>query len=470
MSESLNVNFLFEPREWQKKVFAMQKRYTVLAVHRRAGKTTLAIAELITAALKKQGLYGYMAPELKQARLIAWEALKQMTSQFLGIRHGKQKVSLIEVHETEPYVQFWNGSRIMLFGADKPDRARGAKFAGVVIDEVAQMPREMWTEIVRPALMDSKGWALFIGTPKGINLFSELYDNAKNFDNWASAKFTCYETEALDAEEIEEYKREVSDEVFRREMLCDFTASAANQLISLFDADQAAHKSIDPKFLGNVPLILGVDVARYGADKSVLFFRKGLLAYEPIVVQDVDLVTLARLIQQQVIDKKPKEIFVDGTGVGGGVVDILQSWGISCNDINFGHKSMDRQYANRRTEMWCRLAEWLRKGGIIPNIPALVEELAMPLYEVNDRNEKILESKIKMRDRCGRSPDMADALALTFSEVIQAENVHEEFDWLNPRKETRNQISDYLPTKEFEEDMTFKRQPNFREMAMRYFQ
>lgn len=458
MSEELKVNFKFQPREWQKKVFALQKRYTVLAVHRRAGKTTLAIAELITMALKKPGLYGYIAPELKQSRLIAWEALKQMTSQFLGIGYGKRKISLVEIHETEPYVQFWNGSRIMLFGADKPDRARGAKFAGIVIDEVAQMPREMWTEIARPALMDSKGWALFIGTPKGMNLFSELYDNSKNFEDWASAKFTCYETQALDAQEIEAYKREVPDEVFRREMLCDFTASASNQLISLFDAEQASHKTIDPNFLGSVPLVLGVDVARFGSDKSVLFFRKGLLAFEPIVAQDLNMVQLARLVQMHVTEKKPKAIFVDGTGVGGGLVDILNNWGIDCYDINFGHKSSDRQYANRRTEMWCRMADWLKKGGCIPNIPSLVEELAMPLYDVNERNEKILESKVKMRDRCGRSPDLGDALALTFAENFQPENILDgEFDWFSQKREIpKNIVADYNPMQQYEMDMTHR--------------
>lgn len=449
----LNVNFRFEPRDWQKRVFALQKRYTVLAVHRRAGKTTLAVAELIISALKHpNALYAYVAPELKQARIIAWDCMKQMTQQFLSVKDGKQKVSLIDVHETEPYIQFWNGARIMLFGADKPDRMRGVKLAGAIIDEVAQMPREMWFDIVRPALMDSKGWALFIGTPKGINLFSELYDNASNLEDWACAKFTCYETGALDADELEAYKREVSEEVFRREMLCDFTASASNQLISLFDAEAAAHKTIDPKFLGNTPLVLGVDVARFGADRSVLFFRQGVQAYEPIVVQDVDLVTLAGIIKEHVAVRRPKAIFVDGTGVGGGVVDILRSWGIDSYDINFGHKSTDRAYANKRTEMWCKLADWLRKGGILPNIPALVEELSMPLYDVTERNEKILESKAKMRERCGKSPDLADALALTFAIEIEAEKLTDENGFFI-RPEKRDIAADYLPTRSYEEDV-----------------
>lgn len=461
MSE-LKLNFQFEPRAWQKKVFNLQKRYTVLAVHRRAGKTTLAIAELIVSALKHpNALYAYVAPELKQARLIAWDCLKQMTAQFSAVKEGKQKVSLIDVHETEPYVQFWNGARIMLFGADKPDRMRGVKLAGAIIDEVAQMPREMWFDIVRPALMDSKGWALFIGTPKGINLFSELYDNASRLDDWACAKFTCYETGALDADELEAYKREVSEEVFKREMLCDFTASASNQLISLFDAEAAAHKTIDQKFLGNTPLILGVDVARFGADRSVLFFRQGVQAFEPIVVQDVDLVTLAGIIKQHVDDRKPKAIFVDGTGVGGGVVDILRSWGIDAYDINFGHKSPDREYANKRTEMWCKMADWLRKGGIIPDIPMLVEEISMPLYDVTERNEKILESKAKMRERCGKSPDLADALCLTFAMDIQAESLTDE-NGFYIKREDKDIAADYLPTRSYEDDVRLAYKNRFR--------
>ena len=423
MSEQI-IPFNFQSREWQKKVFAMQKRYTVLAVHRRAGKTTLAVAELVLKALQTPGLYAYIAPELKQARLIAWDLLKDMCRQFDGIivkdPYG-YKVPLTVIHETEPYVQFGTGARIMIFGADKPDRLRGAKLNGAIIDEVAQMPRELWTEIVRPALMDKKGWALFIGTPKGLNLFSELYEYSNRFVDWASAKFTCYETGALDPDEIEAYKREVPDEVFRREMLCDFTASASNQLISLFTAQQAAHKSINPNFLGHTPLVLGVDVARYGDDRSVLCFRQGLLAEAPIVYSQIDIYSLAQAVKRHCDERRPQAVFVDGTGVGGGVVDILMSMGIHCYDINFGKSAIDKLYVNKRTEMWCKMARWLEHGGILPNDPDLIQEIALPTYEVNERMQKVLESKKDLRERAGKSPDLGDALALTFAEDVTSE-------------------------------------------------
>ena len=424
MTKEVVAQLKFEPREWQKRCIEIQKRFTVLAVHRRAGKTTFAVYELVNKAIDTVGLYAYIAPELKQARIIAWDSMKEMIKPFLKIAIGNGKyASAVDVHETEPYLQFSNGSKIMLFGADKPDRARGVKLAGCVIDEVAQMPREMWSEIVRPALMDSHGWALFIGTPKGINLFSDLFTKAeKDSDEWVAAKFTCYETDALDPKEIANYKSEVSDEEFKREMLCDFSASASNQLISLHQAQLATQTQIDRQQIARMPLLLGVDVGRFGNDPSVLMFRQGIVAEEPIIYKNLDAMTLASAVKTQVLKRKPYAVFVDGTGVGGGVVDILRSFGVQCYDINFTSRSNDPKCVNKRTEMWVRMGEWLQHASI-PDMPQLIEELAMPTYEIDERSVKVLESKTKIKQRLGRSPDIADALALTFAEDLPVEDL-----------------------------------------------
>lgn len=417
----INIDFKFDPRIWQKKAFALQKRFTVLAVHRRAGKTTLAVSELIVKALQETGNYVYIAPEKNQARMIVWDMLKNMLQDFTTT-----SVQLVDIHESEPYVKFWNGSKIYLFGADKPDRIRGFKISGIIVDEVAQMPREIWGDVVRPALMDTKGWALFIGTPKGFDLFSELYEKGNTDPNWASASFTCYETDALDAEEIESYKNDVSDDTFRREMLCDFSASGSDQLISMLDVKNAARQIYTPNLTENEPLILGVDVARFGGDRSVLIFRRGYFVEEPIVLKDCDTVALAGIVASHCKERQPDAVFVDGTGLGIGVVDTLNSWGFKCMDINFGQRSSDGQYFNKRTEMWCKMAIWIRKGGVIPNNPQLVEEIATPTYEVNENHVKILESKKKIKERTGKSPDLADALALTFSFDIAPKNPYTE--------------------------------------------
>lgn len=428
MAEDISVNYKFEAREWQKKCLKALKRFTVLAVHRRAGKTTISINVLILTAIKHPDrLYAYIAPELKQAKLIAWKALKDACTQFMNVQRGKKIINLCEFRESELSIRFWNGSEIRLFGADNPDSLRGSKLAGAVVDEVAQMPKELWQEIVYPALMDSKGFALFIGTPKGINLFSELFDKGQDptfKDSWVSLKFTCYETDALDPEDIELYKKSVPDEVFKREMLCDFSASGANQLISLFDAQQATKRTLDPMYVSRLPMIMGVDVARFGDDSSTIIFRQGLIAYEPVQVKGLDLVRLANIVMMYIAEKQPRAVFVDGTGVGGGLVDLLNdkihlvSSRCIVFDINFGRKSAYAQYTNMRTQIWDSMKQWIEKGGAIPNDDELVSDLAMPTYDINEKGQMSLESKKQIRDRLGRSPDKGDALALTFAEDL----------------------------------------------------
>ena len=426
----LSLDFNFTPRKWQAKCMAEQTRFTVLAVHRRAGKTNLAVFELIQAAFSKVGLYAYIAPELKQARIIAWDLIKQMLSQFHNLS-DQNGLPLVEVHETEPYIKLYNGSKIMLFGADKPDRLRGAKLTGAVIDEVAQMPRILWSEIVYPALMDSHGWALFIGTPKGINLFSELFN--RGFDtkfkpDWSSARFTCYETDALSPEDIEMYKRDVSDDEFKREMLCDFSAATADQLIRLSDIEMACRREILEEMIIDNSLIMGVDVARYGNDNSCITFRQGLRAEAPIRYKGLNLVDLAGYVAKLYRLRHPKAVYIDGTGVGGGVVDILAKYNIPAFDINFGQKATEKQYVNKRTEMWCKLADWLKKGGALPNDELLKTELAAPLYEKDDKGQITLESKKKIKERIGYSPDCADSLALTFAGYVDEVDIKDNSD------------------------------------------
>lgn len=448
----MKIDFPFKPREWQKECFAKQKRFTVLAVHRRAGKTTLALAELILKAVNgKGGLYAYIAPELKQAKLIAWKTLKDMCVPFLNVNNGGKKINLVEFRESELTVRFWTKAEIRLFGADNPDSIRGSKIAGSVIDEVAQMPKELWLEIVYPALMDSKGWALFIGTPKGINLFSDLYDRGNNplfQKEWAALKFTCYQTGALEKEDIENYKMSVPDETFKREMLCDFSASSADQVISLQEATDAANRSLPLNAANGQSLVMGIDVARFGEDDSVIVFRKGMVMEAPQVFHGLDFVELKEVIVRQARERNPVAIFVDGTGMGSGLVDLLNHSGLFVNDINFGRKSYDPQFTNKRTEMWFKMGSWIKRGGCIPKIDRLISDLAMPTYEVNEKNQKALESKKNIRERCGRSPDYADALALTFAEDI----AEPEMEYIGGEKITMpKRETEYNPIKSFEE-------------------
>lgn len=412
------IRFGFPMRQWQRECAARSagKRFVVLVLHRRAGKTEIALKKLADAAVKNNldlPFYAYVAPLLKQAKIIAWSRLKQMVAPC--IPHG-----MVEVNESELFVRFThNGAVIRIFGADDPDRLRGVRLDGCVIDEVAQVKPDVWEEVIQPALADRKGFAWFIGTPKGVNLFSNLYFAAQNKPEWCTARYTVYDTEALDPAEIERLRGSMSDTTFAREFLCDFSAAGDDQLISLTDAETAARREHPIGSLGFAPRILGVDPARFGDDRSVIFPRQGLQAFTPMVYRGLDNMELAARVARKIEEWNPDAVFIDA-GAGAGVIDRLRQLGHDVIEVNFGGKAIDTRYVNKRAEMWHEMADWLRAGGAVPNDNALKLELATPTYKYDASNRIQLESKddIKKRLPDSGSPDLADALALTFAQPV----------------------------------------------------
>jgi hypothetical protein len=412
MAANQQIDLGFRPRRWQVEAFGRMKgkRFGVEVVHRRAGKTVKAIALLVDRGLRcerERGRYAYIAPLLKQAKGIAWDYLK----------HYALKVPGTQVNESELWVEFPNGARIRLFGADNPDALRGLYFDGVVLDEPAQMKLEVWGEIVQPALADRKGWALFIGTPKGVNLFSDLYYKAlANPAEWYAGSWNCYETDALDADEIERLKRELTDAQFRQEMLCDFSASTDDTLIPLSLAQEASTRTYKPEHYEFAARVMGVDVARFGGDRSVIFKRQGLAALKPRVWQGIDTMTLAGAVAEEITRWKPDAVFIDASPASYGVIDRLQSLGHSVIAVDFGGKPGAAKYLNKRSEMWHGLALWLEQGGALPDMPDLKADLCAPMFDyANAAGKMALESKDKIKERLGASPDLGDALALTFA-------------------------------------------------------
>ena len=400
-------------RPWQRECanLSVGKRFLVLVLHRRAGKTELALKKLCNAALKNTldlPHYAYVAPLLKQAKTIAWARLKQMVAPF-----GPH----VEINESELIVKFRpNGAVIRVLGADNPDSLRGVRLDGAVIDEVAQVKPEVWEEIIRPALSDRRGWAWFLGTPKGINLFSALYFGAEDWEDWASARYTVYDTDALPADEVEQLRLEMSEQAFAREFLCDFSAAGDDQLLSLNDVEAASRIEYKPGAMDYAPKILGVDPARFGNDRSVIVPRQGLQVFKPMVYRGLDNMELANRVALKIEQWQPDAVFVDA-GAGAGVIDRLRQLGHSVVEVNFGGRASDQRYVNKRTEMWFEMAESVRAGLSIPNDNALKLELATPFYKFDSQNRLALESKddIKKRMPEGASPDIADALALTYA-------------------------------------------------------
>ena len=393
-------------------------RFSVLVTHRQLGKTVCAVNHLIRKALNNRLAYAryfYVAPFLKQAKLIAWDYLKRYTRVLPNVKFS----------EAELYVQLPNGARIWVCGADNPDALRGTYADGVVLDEYAQMKPDIFTQIIRPMLLSREGWVVFLGTPKGQHAFFELFNQAqKNAqtepDVWWVGVYRADESGVIAPAELARLKQDTPDIIFRQEYLCDFTASAQNILIPIDSVMESCQRTISAPDYRYSPKIMGVDPARFGTDRSVIFCRQGVRAFVPSVFNKLDNMNLAGRVAHEIERFRPDVVFID-SGCGGGVIDRLRQLGYrNIVEIPFGSSaSKPGKYANKRAEMWYDMAQWIKTIGVLPALAELKADLCQVCYDYDASGRLRLESKDKLKERTGKSPDLADALALTFAAPVR---------------------------------------------------
>ena len=208
----LNVKLL----PWQQEVYSDPTRFKVVAAGRRTGKSRLAAWMLIINALQTdKGQVFYVAPTQGQARDIMWQTLLELGNPVItGAHINNLQIKLV------------NGATISLKGADRPETMRGVSLKFLVMDEYADMKPDVWEQILRPALTDQKGSAMFIGTPMGRNHFYELYKMAELGDDetYKGWHFTSYDNPILDPDEIDTAKKSMSSYAFRQEFMASFEA------------------------------------------------------------------------------------------------------------------------------------------------------------------------------------------------------------------------------------------------------
>lgn len=406
----MEIRIPYKPRTFQLEVHNILengKRFSIIVAHRGFGKTILSVNHLIKQALLTQdGVFGYVAPYRRQAKEIAWTALKKYT----------QTIPSIYKNETELQIQLPTGSKIGLYGSDEPDSLRGIHWNGIVVDEVGQIKEETWYEVLLPALTVKKGWAVFIGTPKGRNLFYTLYQTSlKNEDLWNSRMYTVYDTDVYTPEEIETLQKSMSEEVFRQEMLCDFGASCENSFIPDDLVEEAYNRFYPEEEIEKWNKVIGIDIARFGSDASCICIRQGYYLYKPVLFRGKtnESITLAGRIAEAINEHEPIATFID-SGYNPGIIDILRDWGYSVTEVNGSSTPRDSYYLNLRAEMWATMKEWLRKAQL-PKMDILRSELTSPTYSFARAGKLKLESKDEMKSRGIPSPNIADALALTFA-------------------------------------------------------
>jgi hypothetical protein len=232
----------------QGEVFSSRKRFRVLVAGRRFGKSYLSCIELLRGAIERPGeTFFYAAPTYRMAKDIAWKVLKRLVP----------KAWIKSKNETDLKIELVNGSTIELKGTENAMALRGRSLAGVVLDEAAFMDAEVWFEVIRPALADKQGWALFISTPDGTaSWFYDLWCYCENDDpDWQRWQFTTIQGDNVPPEEIEAARAQLDPRTFRQEFEASFENLSG--LVAVSFGDDNIDKQVQD--LPILPLLLGLD-------------------------------------------------------------------------------------------------------------------------------------------------------------------------------------------------------------------
>lgn len=404
-----NIDLQYRARDWQRQIHQAlgAKRFCLCISHRRSGKTVAARMELIHRALEKPRFEGaYIAPFLSQARRVFWGQLKETAIKIPGT----------DVKETEMLVTFPNKSTIRCLGADSADGIRGMGFDYVAGDEMADWDPDVLQQVVMPTLAGRNGGLLLIGTPKGVDPLSEMYDRVRHEEDWARFLFTVEDTKVFTEKELRVMQGNMLPRLYALEYMCRFDAGTPDTLISGEEVDESEKRVVRDYEIEDHAVVLGVDVARFGDDRTVIVRRQGPKMFEPIVMKGANTIEIAKAVCDEFYrNPKADGIFLDySAGLGGGVADQLEAMGLKPICVHFNGKPRNSRFANTRAEMWWEMCDWIRNVGTIPFIKGFKTELSSPKYDKDNNDRLIMESKEKIKGRGLNSPDVADALALTF--------------------------------------------------------
>lgn len=306
---------------------------------------------------------------------------------------------------------------------ENPDAFAGAHSQiGMMVqfDEASGIPDPIWnvTEGFFTDLSPLRLWLAISNPRRNTGRFFECFHKNRGF--WQTRYIDSRTVEGVDAGVYQRIADQYGEDhdVTRVEVKGEFPRTGSNQFISRDTISKAAAREFHED--NGAPLLMGVDVARFGDDESVIRFRQGRNArtIKPVKYKGADTMELAASVAGLIERYKPDAVFVDGGGVGGGVVDRLKQMGYRVIEVQSGEKARDdEKYLNRRVEMWGEMREWLMVGCIDSDGP-LLDDLAGPEYSVALKGQLKLETKDSMKKRGLASPDDADALALTFAEPV----------------------------------------------------
>jgi hypothetical protein len=321
----------------------------------------------------------------------------------------------------------------------------------VIMDEASSIAPIIW-QTIEPVMTDVNTeivWAVFGNPLHSVGPFRECFGRFSH--RWLTWHVDARDVGISDKRQIGEWAADHAEDsyFFMTRVRGLFPTAGSQQFISSDLVEAAMTQEVQA--LPNDPLIVGVDIARFGDDSSVIYARRGMDARSilPIEVRGASTDRLEDLILRFCLENRVDVIFIDGTGVGGGVVDhLLNRHNLPVEDIQFGGKAINAtnqiKYAQMRSMMWGNLRDAMPYLAL-PQRADLRDQLIGPEYDFNLRGELQLERKADMKKRGLQSPDIADALALTFARPVFPRQFD---DWMG----TGNVISDYDPIAAFEKE------------------
>jgi hypothetical protein len=317
-----------------------------------------------------------------------------------------------------------NGSIIRILGSDNVDSLVGGNPVGIIFTEYSLHKDVVW-DYLRPILAENDGWAIFNGTPRGLNHFNTMFKVASGNPEWFVQYLTATDTGYPTKEEIQkERDAGMPEGLVQQEFYCSWTASSEGVCIPLEIIQPCIDRVLNFEDYEAEPDILGIDVA-YAAkgDKAVIAHRRGRKLYPLESYQGLDNMDFASKIDRKIKEVNPKMVFIDA-GMGSGVISRLRKLGHESIviPINFGGTPRESFYANKTTEMWVRTRDWIAsQEPSLPNDEILIRDLSCPFLDSRDQRGKVkIESKDSRRKRGFGSTDEADAVILTHAEDVVA--------------------------------------------------
>jgi len=287
----------------------------------------------------------------------------------------------------------------------------------VIFDEASKISDKIW-EVSDGIFTTKKNlWLVFGNGTRNVGRFYECFHKFKK--RWRTWNIDSRKCRAANAEYlqslVDQYGGEDSDQA-RVRVRGLFPRTATRQLIST----EAVEKAMGYEAEGweYLPKVMGVDIARFGENSSTICIRQGRKVFDIEVLPKQDLMTTAHCVAESIKKHRPLQVFVDGSGIGAGVVDRLRQMNFSVVDVNGGNSSINPRFLNKRAEMWWEGKEWIEGVCELPKDSVLKDELTCISYDYTDKGRIRLDRKTDIMEQFGFSPDRADALMLTFAYPI----------------------------------------------------